>query len=565
MSDKNGMYNIAGERLLFFDKDLQVRPNVAESWKLNANASEWTFTLRKGMKWSDGKPFTAKDSKWWYDNVLLNKTLTKAIGANWYTAGSDGQRVTMKIETPDDFTVVQKFSHPKPLNHYNMAMSELWTPGHYMAQFHGDLVSDKAALDKTVKDAGMASWDAYYANRADWPLNPDMPVLGPWLPKNPMSDQLFVMERNPYYYQVDKDGNQLPYIDKITHRLYNTPDVFNMWIINGEIDFQQRNVLFGDYTLHKTNEKKGDYTVYLGASDITDMMWINHTAKDPKVAEFFQNKDVRIALSHAINREEINELIYDGLLVPRQFSPPKGAPEYYEKLTTAYIKYDPKLANELLDKAGYSKKDAQGFRLWKDGSGRVSFIVEDNISAGTPAESETQMVVKHWANVGVEAIIKFLDRTIVENHKTNNEIDCRGANASSRTLLPIVDPAFFLGLSMDKTFAQRWCQWRNDPKHNIAEEPPKDHFLREMWAIWDKIVQEPSAAKQHEMFLTIMDVWARELPAPGVVGETPTPFIIKNGLQNLPKSYKMSTSNPTKHGYLIPLQTYFWDEPDKHK
>ena len=558
VSDRWGPDKVTHNQLIWYNADLSLRPNICESWDLNKDATEWTVRLRKGMKWSDGQPFTGDDFKWWYDYILMHKTLTPAVGASWYT----GKKTVMQLNVPDKYTVVFKFADPNPLFVYTLTGSDPYAPSHYLKQFHMDLVQDKAALEKAYKDAKFSSWETYFNdNRNAWYMNPDLPTTHAWNATNQISQELFIMERNPYFFQVDKDGNQLPYIDKIVHRLYNTVDVFNMWIVGGEIDYQHRGVQLANYTLFKENEKKGGYRVFTGAEDATHAVVLNHTCLEKRKREFIQNRDVRIALSHAINRTEINELAYDGRLKPRQYSPPSQSPQYYPKLSNAYIEYDPKKANELLDKAGYKERDKDGFRKWKDGSGETISLIIQTFQAGIGDEGE--MIVKQWANVGIKAAYKPVERSFGEQQGRINAVDIEH-HYCSRAILPLVDPAFFIATAQDKSWCKAWTLWYNDPKAQNAEEPPADHFIHKLWDIWTKIRMEPNAQKQHEMMLQIFDILAVEIPMPGTVGEIPCPIIVKNGLRNLDPKYIMPISNPTKHGLFIPLQTYFWEEPEKH-
>src|SRR5690606_7219961 len=156
------------------------------------------------------------------------------------------ENTPMEIEVVDDYTVKLKFAHPKPLLLYSMGrlsssgpnreMSNFYAPGHYMAQFHKDLTDDPEGLAAMVAEAGQNSWDQFYASKSTWYLNPEKPWVGPWIPVNTLTEELFIMERNPYFFAVDPEGNQLPYIDRVTHRLFDEIDVFDLWVINGEID-----------------------------------------------------------------------------------------------------------------------------------------------------------------------------------------------------------------------------------------------------------------------------------------------------------------------------------------
>ena len=329
----------------------------------------------------------------------------------------------MTIEVVDDYTIKTKFADPNPLFINKLGrlslsgtISGFYAPGHYMKQFHMELTDNKDALTAAVKKAGFETWDQYYTDRSSWYLNPDRPSVGPWLAKNQLSEQLFNMERNPYFFAVDADGNQLPYIDKITHRLYDTPDNFNLWIINGEIDFQNRHVDIGNFTLFKTNEEKGGFKVLVGVSANHEALQLNMTTKDKRLRKFFQNKDVRIAISHAVDRDGLNQLVFDGLLTPRQYSPLKESPQYYEKLSNAYIDYDVDKANALLDGAGYKQKNSDGIRLWDDGSGDpITFVIEGTAESGSPDEDAVQEVVKYLHKVGIKAAYKALERSLYED------------------------------------------------------------------------------------------------------------------------------------------------------
>src|SRR5690606_29322581 len=117
----------------------------------------------------------------------------------------------------DEYTVVFTFAHPKPLFIDFMSRDQPFTPGHYMQQFHMDLTSDQATLQAQIDASGFESWDQYYNDRDSWYLNPDKPSVGPWRAQNQLSEELFIMERNPYFHQVDADGNQLPYLDYVNH------------------------------------------------------------------------------------------------------------------------------------------------------------------------------------------------------------------------------------------------------------------------------------------------------------------------------------------------------------
>ena len=561
VSDRVGPWKCQDHSLMWYDQDLNLRPHMAESWEINEDASEWTMHLREGMKWSDGTPFTSANFKWWYDNELINPAIFPSPPQEWVTGP---EKTVVQLEVTDDYTFTYKFADPNPLFRVTRPTPPPYTPGHYMEQWHMDLTSDKAGLEAKVKEAGFESWDAYYRdNRRLLHLNPDRPSVGPWLAKNTLTEELFVMERNPYFFAVDAEGNQLPYVDKITHRLYeNNAELLTLWVTNGEIDFQARGMSIANFTLYKESEESGAYQVFVGTSANHLAMQPNHTTKNPRLREFFQNRDVRIALSVAVDRETINELIYDGLATPRQYSPISSSPQYYEKLSNAHIEYDPDAANALLDGAGYTEKDGDGFRLWKDGSGEtLSFIIEGTATTGTPDEDAVQQVIKYFAEVGIKAAYKGIERSLYEEHWGANEIEAAWWGGD-RTVLPLAAPIIWIGTQPDRPWCPGWSFWRIDPTSPAAEEPPADHWINKIWALWDQCSMEPDSDARDALFYQILDIWAEELPMIAYLGELPAPIIVKNGVRNYVDG--LPVDDPTGDEHLYNTETYFWEDPENH-
>ena len=560
VSDRWGPTKIIDRGLVWYDQKLNMQPRMAESWEINDDASEWTVHLRQGTKWSDGHPMTSADVMWWWENVQLNTTITPAISASW----SNVDKTPAKWEAVDDYTFKVTFNTPNPLWVYKMGrhIRNILVPGHYMAQFHMDLTDDKAKLEADTKAAGFNSWEEYYLDRNWWYLNPERPVWGGWHAKNALSNELFLMERNPYFWAVDPDGNQLPYVDGINHRLFESNDVFNLRIINGEIDFQARHVQLDNFTLYKENEGNGDYRVLIGKSAGHQAIQLNMTTKNERLREFFNMRDVRIALSLAVDSNALNELIFDGLLTPRQYSPLSSSPQANAEQANAYIDYDVDKANALLDGAGYAERDADGFRLWKDGSGEtLSFIIEGTAEPGSQGEDAVQQVIKYYADVGVKATYKFFERSLYTEHFQANEIEAAWWGGD-RTVLPIVAPWIFIGTMLDRPWCAAWTLWKNsngtDPN---AEEPPQGHWIWDIWATWDKISVEPDSAKQNALFQEILAIWARELPMVGYLGESPSLIIAKNGVRNYLPGFPMDDTTGDEH--LLNTETYYWDDPSK--
>ena len=409
--DKWGMSKLCDRAMVWFDLDLVMRPRQCESWDVNEDGSQYTFHIRKGNKWSDGVDFKSSDVTFWYNSIIQNKTLFPQPDGKWWT-GTTANKAMMTLETPDDYTFVFKYSAPKPLLIYVIGREGIGSPEHYMKEWILDTASDPAALQAAVTKAGFESWDKYFIdNRRFWFWNPDLPHMGPWNAINDLNAEKWVIERNPYFFGVDSNGMQLPYLDGVHSRLFSDTQVFNLWIANGEIDFQARRVQVGDYTYFKENEAAGDYQVVVCPAARHMVVVLNQASKNEDLRKFFMNRDVRIALSYAINRRGINELNYLGLGTPRQYSPLSMSPQYYEKLSTAYLDYYPVKAKQMLDAAGYTAKDADGFRKYSDAEDAetIFFVLEGTFGAGTPDEDAGQQVVKMFKAVGIKCEYKFVE------------------------------------------------------------------------------------------------------------------------------------------------------------
>ncbi|MBN1643037.1 MAG: ABC transporter substrate-binding protein [Anaerolineae bacterium] len=557
VSDSNGPSKMMGESgMTWYNLDLSVRPNVCASWEQSADAKVWTFHLRKGMKWSDGEPFDTDSFKYWYEYYAQNETL-RPSPESYYSTGSP--RVLMEMDFPDAYTVVCTFADPKPLYGYDLTRRMPADCGHYRGQFHEELAEDKAALEAMIKEAGFETWNQLYGDKGTWYMNVELPRIDTWLAQNQLSEQLFICARNPYFWWADIEGNQLPYIDQVNHRMYESGDVFDMWIVNGEIDWQRRGVSIGSYTLHKENEEKGGYRVSLGKQANSVALQLNMTTKEPRLREFFQNRDVRIAFSHAVNRERLNELVYDGLYTIRQYSPIGASPQYYPKLSNAYLEYDPAKSEELLDAAGYVR-GADGWRTFKDGE-TIVITMEDTSQPGSQGDDRDQMIVQDLQAVGINIAYKYFERSLYTEHFNANEIEaaCWGGD---RILLPIVAPWIFTSEMQDRPWAVAWGFHREDPTNEVGEEPPEGHWIWDIWSRMDQILVEPDEEKRNELFFGILDIWAEELPMIGFLGEPPSPCIVKNGMHNYLDG--LPIDDTTEDENLVGPPTLWWEDPENH-
>ena len=563
MADGGTYRHMAYRGLIDINQDFEIIPYLAAAWEVSEDARIYTFHLRKGTKWSDGAPLTSEDFRFYYEDAILNRDLTSAHPEEMASV-IGGERVPATIVVPDDLTVQYTFPEPKALFYYwaNIMLNIPAIPKHFLMQFHKDY-ADKAALDKAVVDGKVDDWTQLFWNKEDPLKTPERPVHYPWVVQNVWSDEFVTAVRNPYYWEVDTAGNQLPYIDKVTYRDFADTQVTMMWAVNGELDCQCRHIgNFVNYTILKEGEKTGDYTVQLWKQSRVPLIFYNMTTKDARLQALFREKDFRIATSHALNRDEMRELLYDGFGVNKQYTPPDTSPLYYEKLAKAYLEYDPDKANALLDGLGISQRDAEGFRLWNDGSGqRVAFTA---LGQEPEVGEELLMVTDYLKDVGIQVNYRGVDRALAIEMTNANEVEMT-LSVADCNLVPLADPQFYLKNA--EPDSQAWCEawtlWYLDPTNPNAEKPPEGHWIWTLWGIWEELQKTVGEDKQKELMWKIMDVWVDELPAPGLYGDLPMPIVVKNGFKGIKEGYDWDCCI-TIYEYIIDCSTWYWDDPAKH-
>ena len=244
-----GLWYVTGwENMMSWKSDFSgVEPNIAESVDVSDDVKEYTFHLRKGMKWSDGEPFTADDIEFYINDVLYNTELSPGGPVtDWLPEEDRDGFVFTKV---DQYTV--KFSFPNPYGTFLYILAEwngrhlTWFPMHWLTQFHTDYNPD--GIDALVAaEDGVEDWVGLFNKKASGPTddtnnyfnNLDRPLLFPWVPTSVLGGSTqMTMERNPYYWKVDTAGNQLPYIDEITGVSYQDNEARTLAMVSGDLDY----------------------------------------------------------------------------------------------------------------------------------------------------------------------------------------------------------------------------------------------------------------------------------------------------------------------------------------
>ena len=530
---------IGYEHLVRWDPDwTTVIPNVAESFQASPDGSEFTLKLRKGMKWSTGDPFTADDVVFAFDDVLFNSEVNPAPPSWLTTAGKAGT-----ITKVDDYTVKLKFATPNGLFLQRLATpsgNDLTRfPSKYLKQFHKKYTPEDK-LKPLIEAEKVEDWVKLFRTKgwditgtpynAQW-ANKDLPTLHGWHLTTPYTGSgRVVAERNPYYWKVDTEGNQLPYLDKVVFEVGEDVQVLVLKAMNGEIDMMDRHIATNaNKAVFTDNMQKGGYKFFETIPSSMNNMVIsfNLSTKDAALAPIFQNKDFRIGMSYAINRQELIDVVWVGQGEPWQCAPRPTSPFYNEKLAKQYTEYDVKKANEHLDKV-LPKKDAEGFRLRPDGK-RFTFTVEVNITNKERVDAMA-LIQRYWQAVGIDAQFKAEDRALLYTHKDANELEA-GVWGGDGGLDVVLEPRWYFPFSNESQYAVGWAQWYNKDPRGV-EPPPTP---KKQMELYEQLKATGDAKKQEELMKQILQIAQEEFYAIGIALPANGYGIVKNNFKNVPK------------------------------
>lgn len=518
------------ENLLQWELGLEsIRPHVAKRYDISNDGKVFTFYLRKGMKWSDGVPFTADDIMFWWEGMILNKEFTP-IFPDWLVAGGE----PMDVRKVDDYTVKFVFAVASPLwikvfaKQYAPSRNILF-PKHYLKQFHPDYTSAET-LEETMKKEKFDQWYELFAAKMDWWVNPERPVVSAWKLTAPISPTgITQLERNPYYWEVDTAGNQLPYIDKVRTIFMTDHSVHVLKVISGEMDIPDSRVgsNIKEYSLLMQNREAGDYRVLKWPQIATNVFSLvfNLQHEDPVLKKIFRDRRFRIAMSHAINRQKIINIVYLG--IPKEPSQPSPLPTskyYYEPLAKAYIEYNPAKANQLLDEMGLDERDKDGYRLRPDGK-RLSILI-DVLTRKTSYVQSMEMIEKDWKAVGIDVAVKSMSDGLWIVRKDGAEFDMCANFSCSGGGVPLLQNYDFIPRRN-----YQWGDWYLS--HGEEGEVPPPNAKHQMELYWQLIITVDEA-KREELFRQILEIAAEDLYSLGVCHLAPGALAVKNRVRNVP-------------------------------
>lgn len=543
-------------RLVAYDEHLDIVPDLLESFEAE-DERVFTFHLRPGHKWSDGSPFTTEDFRYFWEDVANNEDLSPTGPPIQLMV--DGERPT--IEIIDATTIRYSWSKPNPgflpalANAYPLY---IYQPSAYLKQFHADH-ADAEALKARVKEAGQRDWAALHNRKNNMYRldNPDLPALDPWVLKTKPPSERFVFVRNPYYHRVDSEGQQLPYIDRVVFQIADSK-LIPAKTGAGESDLQARYLRFDNYTFLKESEKRSGYRVFLWDTEYGSQLALypNLNVNDPVWRELLRDVRFRRALSLAVDRHEINQVIYYGLADEQNNTVLRASPLYREAYAKKWATYDPELANRLLDELGLTERDDAGIRLLPDG--RPMTIVVETAGESTEETDVLELVRDSWRKVGVELFPKPSQREVLRNRIFAGET-VMSVWWGLENGLPTADMSPW---ELAPTTQQQpmWPKWGQH--HETSGESGEEIDMPQAQRLFDLMEEWTYAGDRdhrREIWHGMLALFTDQVFTIGTVANVPQPVVVDVRLRNVPEK-AMYGWDPGAHFGIYKPDCFWFDE-----
>lgn len=542
-------------RLVVYDDKLELAPDVLESYEAEQGRI-FTLRLRPGHRWSDGHPLTAEDFRYWWEDVANNKRLSP--GGPPQAMVISGEKPSFEILDPQ--TIRYSWSQPNPVFLPALAGAQplyIAMPAHYLKQFH-QRYAGKEELEQKVKTIRVKDWGSLHErfSRQYRPENPDLPTLDPWRNTTSIPAERFTFVRNPYFHRVDENGRQLPYVDEVTLTI-GSSSLIPAKTAAGDADLQARYLRFEDYTFLKSAAKRMNFEVKLWkrAEGASFALMPNLNAIDPVWRELNRDLRYRRALSLAINRRDINRVIFFGLAKESGNTALPESPLYDETLAKLNMTPDLAEANRLLDEIGLSNRDGEKIRLFPDGR-RLEFTIE-TAGASTEETDILDLIKQDFIAIGIKIHPRSSQLDVFRRRILAGQTIMSGWTGMDNALVAAeMEPDALAPTSPSQFNWPRWGQYfesggREGEAPDIAE-------AKELVALYRAWRHSTTHQERREIWQRMLKINAEQLFTIGVVNATLQPVVVSTRLKNVPDKGLYSFEPGAFFGRYMP--DTFWFE-----
>jgi peptide/nickel transport system substrate-binding protein len=429
--------------LLGFDTPSQeITPGLAESWTNATDNKTWTFKLRKNLRWSDGEPLTADDVVFTWNDVIYNTNIDNVTRDAFII---DGKKFT--VTKVDDLTI-------------QVVTPEIYAP-FLLNVGAGVPILPKHVLAKTVADGTFTS--AYGVN---W-KPADIIGSGPFRIKEYKPAQSILLERNPYYCEIDKKGQRLPYFDNVIYTVVPDFNAMSLRFLGGESDADDF-IFPYEYDHFKTESAKGRFQLLEpGIGLETGFFWFNENTNvnpktgqpyvDPKKLKWFRNAKFRQACAYAVDRDSIVKSIYSGRAVPNYGYVTPGDKKWFNPDTRKYP-FNLEKARALLKEIGIEDRDGDGILEDADGN-KIEFVMNTNV--GNSAREKIAVLIKSdLEKLGIKVIFQPIEfNTLVGKIDVAYDYECVLLSMGGGS----ADPSSHMNVLRSDGYTHQWFPREKSP------------------------------------------------------------------------------------------------------
>jgi peptide/nickel transport system substrate-binding protein len=546
-------------------------PGLVKEYTVSEDGKTLTWVFRQGLKWSDGVPFsTTEDMGYWWE--LAQNDDFKLVTIPWWAFDSDG--TPMEVSFPNDYTMVMEWNEPHFIATYVVAQGfweslPLYRPKHFLSPHDPNYDSSKTYEDLEKVTFGGSDW---FGNVAGYPC------MLAWCPESVVPGERNVYTRNPYYWKVDAEGNQLPYIDKVDVRLIEDAEVRVLELSQGKFEASFRgtddpvNIPFlleqaetGDYYIHQgAVNGAGAYPGWLVNMNFSDAETYPDTWEE--IRDLLQNQDFRIGLAHALDRQRLIDVVWDGIgyasnatISPQawHFASPEGQ-AVYEAWRDAYVEYDPDLSAQHFDAAGFVDADGDGFRDLPSGA-EFTMVLDLGDWGGGGVVAATEVYAGNLEDLGVQVLINDLrGQPDWDLRQTQGLYMLRNMHASDLDIWTYPDWIFPL---RDNRAWPLEGKYRQTGGAEGWEPQPGTTWAYELQELYDLGLATADINDRHQIVWDAIQIHIDYGPFMiGGSGDQSMPTVIRNGFMGVPDLVILGPWAPGTPGNLNPEQ--FWMQED---